>query len=208
MARARHPKAPDLHGAGRRWHENAFPSKQAIGSAASSTAVYPAARRATPPPKTTLARGGLRDTLLEVRPLARMTQKLDIEQLVSFVIETHKRLGDGPALVDAVAALGMTAEEAGSVVSTVRDAYCRTLLYSAGAQPQNFSGDYETDPLFQAALRRFRATGTGGTPLPASASSRTEKVVTRAAVAAAVLVGLLAMGAVVYYVVDLLRASH
>src|SRR6476661_4665248 len=104
-----------------------------------------------------------------------MTQKLDIEQLVSFVIETQKRLGDGSALVDAVAALGMTPEDAAVVVSTVRDAYFRTVLYSSGAQPQNFSGDYETDPLFQAALRRFQATGMGNTPLPASASSRTDR---------------------------------
>jgi hypothetical protein len=137
-----------------------------------------------------------------------MTQKLDIEQLVSFVIATQKRLGDGPALVDAVAALGMTPEDAAVVVCTVRDAYFRTVLYSLGAQPQNFSGDYETDRLFQAALRRFQTTGTGSNPLPASASSRTERVVTRSSVAAAVLVGLLAIGAVVYYVVDLLRASH
>ena len=137
-----------------------------------------------------------------------MARKLDIEQLVSFVIETHKRLGDGPALVDAVASLGMTAEEAGDVVSTVRDAYCRTMLYSAGAQPQSFSGDYKTDPVFQAALRRFQASGIGGPPLPASASSRTERLVTCSAIAVAVLVGLLAIGAVVYYVVDLLRASH
>jgi len=137
-----------------------------------------------------------------------MAHKLTSEELVDLVVETQKRLGDGPALVDAIAASGVTPEEAGVVVSTVRDAYFRTVLYSAGAQPQNFSGDYETDPLFQAALRRFRAAGMGDTQLPGSANSRTERFVTRSAVGLAILVGVLALGAVVYYAVDLLKASR
>jgi hypothetical protein len=101
-----------------------------------------------------------------------MAQELDSDQLVDFVIETHKRLGDGKPLVEAVAARGMTVEEAERIVSTVRDAYCRTLLYSAGAPPQNFHGDYETDPIFQAALKRFRASSKGEAPLPASTPPR------------------------------------
>lgn len=137
-----------------------------------------------------------------------MAPKLASEELVDLVIETQKRLGDGPGLVAAIAASGMTPEEAGVVVSTVRDAYFRTVLYSAGAQPQHFNGDYETDPLFQAALRRFQAAGTGGSPLRGSARARPERIVARAAVVAAVLVGLLAIGAVVFYVVDWFRAAH
>jgi hypothetical protein len=110
------------------------------------------------------------------RPLrTHMAQKLDSDQLVDFVIETHKRLGEGKALVDAVASLGMTVEAADVVVSTVRDAYCRTILYSAGAQPQNFHGDYETDPIFQAALKRFLASSKGGAPLPTSAPAQKRK---------------------------------
>jgi len=126
---------------------------------------------------------------------------------VDFVIETHKRLGDSPALVEAVASLGMTAEQAGDVVATVRDAYCRAMLYSAGAQPQNFSGDYETDPVFQAALKRFHPGGGHGTWLPSGPGSR-ERVIVRSAVLIAVLVGLVAIAVVVYYVIDLWKASR
>jgi hypothetical protein len=89
-----------------------------------------------------------------------MAQKPDAEQLVDFVIETQKRLGDSQALVDAVASLGMTTDEADDVVSTVRDAYCRFMLYSAGAQSQNFHGDNEEDAIFNAALNRFLADST------------------------------------------------
>jgi hypothetical protein len=57
---------------------------------------------------------------------------LNPDQLADCIIETHKGLGDGAARVSAVAALGMTSEQAQDGVDTVRDAYERVTLLSAG----------------------------------------------------------------------------
>jgi len=92
----------------------------------------------------------------------------DVEQLVDFVVETQKRVGDGPALIDAVVGLGMTTEQAEEVICTVRDAYFRAHMCSIGVRRQNVGGDYETDPLFQAALKRFVASSNREQSAPAN----------------------------------------
>jgi hypothetical protein len=79
------------------------------------------------------------------------------DKLVEFVIDAHKRLGDGEPLVAAVASLGMTSEQARVVVGTVRDAYGRSVLLTAGMKAAQFRGDYETDSISQAALKQFLA---------------------------------------------------
>jgi len=84
-------------------------------------------------------------------------RSLNIDAAVDFVIENQKRFGDGEELVSAVTSLGLTAEEAERLIRTVRDAYGRFMLMSAGMNARQFHGDYESDPIFQAALNRFLA---------------------------------------------------
>jgi hypothetical protein len=69
----------------------------------------------------------------------------------------------------------MTTDEAYDVVETVRDAYCRTMLFSAGAPPPNFHGDNEEDPIFDAALRRFVADFQGGSSSQRSSTPERRK---------------------------------
>src|SRR4051794_15000098 len=95
------------------------------------------------------------------------TDPLDPAQVVSFVIDAQKRLGDEAQVIAALASLGMTNQRAKIVVETVEAAAGRAFLLSLGMKPGQFHGDLETDPLFQAALARF----------PAAAKTRTAKPV-------------------------------
>ena len=94
-----------------------------------------------------------------------MTQNCpDCDQLVDLIIEMQKRLGDGDELVAAIASSGITTEDAEYLVSIVRDAHCRSVLVTTVMKADQFHGDYETNPIFQAALKRFLSASNGSLP--------------------------------------------
>lgn len=52
--------------------------------------------------------------------------------------------------------LGLAADEANHAIEMVRSGFCRVLLLIAGMKSGQFCSDYESDPIFQAAIRRAR----------------------------------------------------
>ena len=95
--------------------------------------------------------------------------------------------------------MGLSPEQTTHVFQMVEFSLNRAFMETLGG---SHTADYDGDPYFRASLSRARQ------QFPASPSVQRERIVIRAAVGAAVLVGLFAVGVVVYYAIDLLRASH
>jgi len=95
--------------------------------------------------------------------------------------------------------LGLSPEEIEHAFEMVEFSLNRAFMETLGG---SHSADYDADPFFRASLTLARR------DFPPSPSVRRERLIVRSAVGAAVLVGLFAIGAVIYYTIDLWRASH
>jgi hypothetical protein len=98
-----------------------------------------------------------------------------------------------------LAKFGLSPEQISHVFEMVEFSLNRAFMETSGGI---HTADYDDDPYFVASLNRARQ------QFPVSRGVRRERLIVRSAVAIAVVVGLFALGAVVYYVIDLLRSSH
>jgi hypothetical protein len=94
---------------------------------------------------------------------------------------------------------GLSSLQIAHAIEMVEFSMNRAFMETLGGQ---HSADYDSDPFFRASL------GLARRAFPPCASVRRERLIVHIAVAAAVLVGVFAIGVVVYYTIDLLRASH
>ena len=84
-------------------------------------------------------------------------QTLSLREQAEFVDQACQRLGDTEALVEEVVGAGLSREDAMAVIDIIRAAYGRVTLYRMGMRPHQFSGDYDSDPLFREAVLRAEA---------------------------------------------------
>jgi hypothetical protein len=102
-------------------------------------------------------------------------------------------------LAERLAKMGLSVDQTAHALEMVEFSLNRAFMETLGG---SHSADYDSDPLFKASLSLARR------DFPASPNVRRERFIVRSAVGAAVLVGLLAIGVIVYYAIDLWRASH
>lgn len=95
--------------------------------------------------------------------------------------------------------MGLSSEQIAYALEMVEFGLNRVFMETLGG---GHSADYDGDPFFRASLTLARR------DFPASPSVRRERLAVRSAVGVAVLVGLIAIGVVVYYAIDLWRATH
>ena len=95
--------------------------------------------------------------------------------------------------------MGLSPEQVEHALEMVEFSLNRAFMETLGG---DHSADYDGDPFFRASLPLARRS------FPASPGVRRERLVFRSVVGAAVLVGLFAIGAVIYYIIDLSQASH
>jgi len=98
-----------------------------------------------------------------------------------------------------LARMGLSSEQIAHAFEMVEFSLNRAFMETLGG---SHSADYDNDPFFRASFSLARR------DFPASPSVRRERLLVRSAVAAAVLVGLFAIGAILYYTIGLWRASH
>jgi len=102
-------------------------------------------------------------------------------------------------LTERLAQMGLSSEQIAYAHQMVEFSLNRAFMETLGG---SHSADYDSDPFFRVSLRLARR------DFPASPSVRRERLIVRSAVGAAVMVGLFAIGAVLYYAIDLWRTSH
>ena len=102
-------------------------------------------------------------------------------------------------LAERLAKMGLSSGQIAHVFEMVEFSLNRAFVETLGG---SHSADYDSDPFFRASLSLARQN------FPASPSMRRERLIVRSAVGAAVMVGLFAIGAVLYYAIDLWRASR
>jgi hypothetical protein len=95
--------------------------------------------------------------------------------------------------------MGLSPEQIQHALEMVEFSLNRAFMETLGG---GHSADYDGDPFFRASLSLVRR------DFPESSSVRRERLIVHSAVAAAVLVGLFAIGAVIYYTIDLWRTPH
>jgi hypothetical protein len=71
------------------------------------------------------------------------------------VVDAFRGATSKTQVAERLLALGLTEDEANDAQTIVNAASGRALLLSTGMRPTQFGGDFEDDPLFKEALRRF-----------------------------------------------------
>lgn len=77
-----------------------------------------------------------------------------VETIVDVIEALQREELDAPAMLSKLGALGLCEEHAEQAVELVSHGFSRVRLYAIGMQPRQFSGDFEDDPLFLAAVGR------------------------------------------------------
>ena len=121
------------------------------------------------------------------------------KSIVATVWEARKSKLPEEMIAAQLSKMGLSSEQMAHVFEMIEFSQNRAFMETLGG---SHSADYDSDPYFQASLSRARE------QFPPSPSVRRERTVTAVAVGAAVCVGVLAVGVVIYYAIDLLRASH
>jgi len=119
--------------------------------------------------------------------------------IVATIWEARKSKLPDEMISAQLAKMGLTPEQTAHVFEMVEFSLNRAFMETLGG---SHTADYDADPYFRASLIRARQ------KFPPSHSVRRERTVIAVAVGVAVCVGVLAVGVVVYYAIDLLRASH
>ncbi|MGC3957589.1 MAG: hypothetical protein QM813_06400 [Verrucomicrobiota bacterium] len=119
--------------------------------------------------------------------------------IVQCVWDSRREKIPDAELTERLAKMGLSSEQIAHVFEMVEFSLNRAFMETLGG---SHSADYDSDPFFRASLSLARR------DFPASPSVRRERLVVRSAVGAAVMVGLFSIGAVLYYAIDLWRASH
>lgn len=119
--------------------------------------------------------------------------------VVRCVWESRREKISDTELNERLANMGLSSEQIAHVFQMIEFSLNRAFMETLGG---SHSADYDGDPFFRASLRLARRNS------PVSLSVRRERLITRLAVGAAVLVGMFAIGAVAYYAIDLWKTSH
>lgn len=119
--------------------------------------------------------------------------------IVATIWEARKSKLSDEVISVQLARMGLSPEQTAHVFEMVEFSLNRAFMETLGG---SHTADYDYDPYFRAALSRARQ------QFPPSRSVRRERTVIVVAIGAAVCVGVLAVGVVVYYAIDLLKSPH
>jgi len=125
--------------------------------------------------------------------------KISAKALVELIWEARKNKVPEADITAQLTGLGLTPEQIAYTYEMIAFSLNRAFMDTLGGMS---TADYDDDPIFKASLKRARLR------LPPSPGVRREQLVIKLAVGAAVLVGLFAIGVVIYYVVDLWRTGR
>ena len=120
--------------------------------------------------------------------------KIPAKDLVELIWEGRKNNIPEANITAQLTSLGFTAEQIAHIHEMIQFSLNRAFMETLGG---GHTADYDDDPIFKASLKRARE------KFPPSPGVRREQLVIKLAVGTAVLVGLFAIGAVIYYAVDL-----
>src|SRR5882724_3332836 len=125
--------------------------------------------------------------------------QISAKALVEMIWETRKNKVSEDDLTAQLTSLGLTPEQIAHTQEMIQFSLNRAFMETLGGI---HNADYDDDPIFKASLKKARQN------MPPNPGVRREQLVIKLAVGAAVLVGLFAIGVVIYYVVDLWRTTH
>jgi len=125
--------------------------------------------------------------------------KISAKALVEMIWEARKNKIPEADITAQLTSLGLTPEQIAYTHEMIEFSLNRAFMETLGGI---HTADYDDDPIFKASLKKARQN------MPPNPSVRREQLVIKLAVGAAVLVGLFAIGVVIYYAVDLWRTTH
>lgn len=121
------------------------------------------------------------------------------KDVVQYIWDARSDKTPEAAITEQLARMGLSSAQISHALEMIEFSMNRAFMETLGG---SHSADYDGDPFFRASLRLARR------QFPPSPGVRRERFIIHTAVGAAVAVGLFAIGAVIYYTIDLLRTPR